>query len=69
MFGLSQGGIVPSYAVIVREYLPAHEAGQRVGIVIMATQPGEFVKEVSLDNPYWARHFASAGRPVKGPVA
>jgi MFS family permease len=37
VFGLSQGGIVPSYAIIVREYLPAHEAGQRVGIVIMAT--------------------------------
>ncbi len=37
IFGLSQGGIVPSYAVIVREYLPAREAGQRVGIVIMST--------------------------------
>ena len=37
IFGLSQGGIVPSYAVIVREYMPAREAGARVGIVIMAT--------------------------------
>ena len=37
IFGLSQGGIVPCYAVIVREYMPAAEAGQRVGIVIMAT--------------------------------
>jgi MFS family permease len=37
IFGLSQGGIVPSYAVIVREYLPAREAGQRVGLVIMST--------------------------------
>jgi MFS family permease len=37
VFGLSQGGIVPGYAIIVREYLPAAEAGQRVGIVIMAT--------------------------------
>jgi MFS family permease len=37
LFGLSQGGIVPAYAIIVREYLPAHEAGQRVGIVIMST--------------------------------
>lgn len=36
-FGLAQGGIVPSYAIIVREYLPAREAGQRVGLVIMAT--------------------------------
>jgi len=40
IFGLSQGGIVPSYAVIVREYLPAKEAGQRVGFVIMATIVG-----------------------------
>ena len=37
VFGLSQGGIVPSYVVVVREYLPAREAGQRVGIVIMAS--------------------------------
>ena len=37
VFGLSQGGIVPSYAIVVREYLPAKEAGQRVGLVIMAT--------------------------------
>ena len=40
MFGLAQGGIVPSYAIIVREYLPAREAGQRVGIIIMATLVG-----------------------------
>jgi MFS family permease len=37
IFGLSQGGIVPAYAIIVREYLPAREAGARVGFVIMAT--------------------------------
>lgn len=37
VFGLSQGGIVPSYAVIVREYMPAREAGARVGFVLMAT--------------------------------
>lgn len=40
IFGLSQGGIVPSYAVIVREYLPPKEAGARVGFVIMATIVG-----------------------------
>ena len=40
IFGLSQGGIVPSYAIIVREYLPPQEAGARVGIVIMATVIG-----------------------------
>jgi MFS family permease len=37
VFGLAQGGIVPGYAIIVREYLPAREAGQRIGFVIMAT--------------------------------
>ncbi|MBY6201313.1 MFS transporter [Maritalea mobilis] len=37
VFGLAQGGIVPSYALIVREYLPPKEAGARVGFVIMAT--------------------------------
>jgi MFS family permease len=31
---------VPSYAIIIREYLPAQEAGQRVGLVIMATLVG-----------------------------
>ena len=40
VFGLSQGGIVPSYAIIVREYMPAAEAGQRIGIVVMATIAG-----------------------------
>ncbi|SEQ17977.1 MFS transporter [Thalassovita taeanensis] len=40
IFGLSQGGIVPSYAVIVREYMPAKEAGARVGFVMMATIMG-----------------------------
>nr|WP_145551817.1 MFS transporter [Variovorax boronicumulans] len=37
LFGLFQGGIVPSYAIIVREYFPPQEAGARVGTVIMAT--------------------------------
>ena len=37
IFGLSQGGIVPAYAIIVREYMPPREAGRRVGIVIGAT--------------------------------
>ena len=27
LFGLFQGGIVPSYAIIVREYFPPREAG------------------------------------------
>ncbi|HEX3439924.1 MAG TPA: MFS transporter [Pseudolabrys sp.] len=37
LFGLFQGGIVPSYAIIVREYFAPREAGTRIGIVIMAT--------------------------------
>ena len=37
LFGLFQGGIVPSYAIIVREYFTPREAGARVGTVIMAT--------------------------------
>jgi MFS family permease len=37
LFGLFQGGIVPSYAIIVREYFPPREAGARVGAVITAT--------------------------------
>jgi MFS family permease len=40
LFGLFQGGIVPSYAIIVREHFPAQEAGARVGTVIMATLVG-----------------------------
>ena len=40
MFGLFQGGIVPSYAIIVREYFPAQKAGVLVGAVIMATMIG-----------------------------
>ena len=37
LFGLAQGGIVPSYAVIVREYFAPQEAGARIGGVVMAT--------------------------------
>jgi len=37
LFGLFQGGIVPSYAIIVREYFPPGEAGTRLGLVLMAT--------------------------------
>ena len=40
MFGLFQGGIVPSYAIIVREHFPAKEAGTRTGTIIMATLVG-----------------------------
>ena len=40
LFGLFQGGIVPSYAIIVREYFPSKEAGARVGTVLMCTLLG-----------------------------
>ena len=40
LFGLAQGGIVPSYALIVRTYFPAREAGAKISIVFMATVLG-----------------------------
>jgi MFS family permease len=40
LFGLSQGGIVPSYALIVRDHFPAKEAGTRISLVLTATVLG-----------------------------
>ncbi len=40
LFGLFQGGLVPSYAIIVRTYYPPHEAGTRIGLVLGATMLG-----------------------------
>jgi len=40
IFGLSQGGIVPGYAIVIREYMAPQEAGRRVGIVMMSTTLG-----------------------------
>jgi MFS family permease len=40
LFGLFQGGLVPSYAIIVRESFPAKEAGGRVGVILMMTLLG-----------------------------
>ena len=37
LFGLSQGGIVPSYALIVRQHFPARDAGWRIGAVMSFT--------------------------------
>jgi MFS family permease len=39
-FGLAQGGLVPSYAVIIRELFPAREAGLRVSLAISTTLAG-----------------------------
>ena len=40
LFGLSQGGIVPSYALIIRDNFPAHQAGVRISLVLTATVMG-----------------------------
>jgi MFS family permease len=40
MFGLFQGGIVPSYAIIVREHFPAANVGASTGTIIMASLVG-----------------------------
>jgi MFS family permease len=40
LFGLFQGGIVPMYAVIIRQFLPPREAGARISLVLMATVLG-----------------------------
>ncbi len=39
-FGLAQGGIVPSYALIVRDHFPAREAGTRISLVLTSTVVG-----------------------------
>jgi MFS family permease len=40
LFGLFQGGIVPMYAIVVREYFPPQGSGTRVGVLIMSTITG-----------------------------
>ena len=40
LFGLFQGGLVPSYALIIRESFPTRQAGIRVGVVMMMTLLG-----------------------------
>ena len=37
LFGLSQGGIVPCYAMIVKKYLPNKDAAERIGLIIFCT--------------------------------
>ena len=39
-FGLSQGGIVPSYAIILRTFFPVSEAGWRIGLALFFTIGG-----------------------------
>ena len=40
LFGLFQGGLIPSYAMVVREIFPAREVAARLGWVLMATMAG-----------------------------
>jgi MFS family permease len=40
LFGLFQGGIVPSYAIIIREHFPAAQVSGQVGAVLMFTLLG-----------------------------
>jgi MFS family permease len=40
LFGLFQGGIIPAYAIIVREYFPIRDLSKRVGLCIMSTMIG-----------------------------
>ena len=40
LFGLFQGGLVPTYAIIVREYFAPAEAATRLGVILMATTLG-----------------------------
>jgi len=40
LFGLFQGGIVPAYALVVREYFPEAQAGLRVGLVMFSSLIG-----------------------------
>ena len=37
LFGVFQGGLVPLYAIVVREYFAPRVAGVRVGIVLLST--------------------------------
>lgn len=39
-FGLSQGGIVPSYAIIIRRFFPSRDAGWRIGTALLFTIGG-----------------------------
>ena len=39
-FGLSQGGIVPSYTIVIRYLFPAGEAGWRIGTTMLFTVGG-----------------------------
>lgn len=64
----------PSDLVFYEHTYPSSERITHVGIyvgsglVVMAPQAGDFVKEVAFNDPYWASHFASVGRPHTGGI-
>jgi MFS family permease len=61
VFGLAQGGIVPSYAVIIRELFPAQEAGFRVSLAISVTLAGMALGSWMAGAIYdWTGSYASA---------
>lgn len=61
VFGLAQGGIVPSYAVIIRELFPAREAGFRVSLAISVTLAGMALGGWMAGALYdWTGSYASA---------
>jgi MFS family permease len=53
LFGLSQGGIVPSYALIVRDYFPAREAGARVSLYRAAFLNGIAWNLLNMSIAFW----------------
>ena len=65
MFGLFQGGIVPSYAIIVRESMPAREAATRVGIVIMASVFGMSVRRLGFRRDLRRHRLLRRGVPQR----
>ena len=61
IFGLAQGGIVPSYAVIIRELFPAREAGFRISLAISVTLAGMALGGWMAGAIYdWTGSYASA---------
>ena len=65
LFGLSQGGIVPSYALIVRDYFPAREAGARVSLVLMATVLGMAARRLDVGRDLRPHRLLPGGLPQR----
>ncbi len=61
MFGLFQGGLVPCYALIIREYFKPSQAGARIGLVIMGTLTGMALGAWMSGAIYdWTRSYSAA---------